>query len=97
MPRYDYVCHHCGANFEARQSVEARDAAPCPACVHLARRRFLPTPYIQVPDHFKVMQSDFLPDPSDTAAWEARQRGDQRHAPRQPRVKEAFEAIKQWE
>ena len=33
MPTYDYRCQKCGAKFELRRSIAARDdAAPCPSC-----------------------------------------------------------------
>jgi hypothetical protein len=34
--------------------------------------KFTPTPNISVPEHFRHMQSDFLPRADDTAAWEHR-------------------------
>ncbi len=96
MPIYQFICAHCGAEFEARQTVEAREAAPCPVCPHLARKVFMPTPYVMVPAHFKVMQNDLLPDPGDTAAWDARQGNSTSHAPRKETLREAFDKVKAW-
>lgn len=96
MPLYSYACAHCGLQFEARQSVEQREMSPCLYCAYMARKVFTPTPYIQVPEHFRHSQADFLPDASDTAGWEARQSGSTAHAPKTKTLKEAFEEVKQW-
>jgi putative FmdB family regulatory protein len=32
MPMYDYICAHCGEEFEELRSLAERHAAPCPRC-----------------------------------------------------------------
>jgi putative FmdB family regulatory protein len=97
MPLYSYSCAHCGLEFDARQPVEKREAAPCPYCSYIARKVFTPTPYIQVPAHFQVMQSDFLPAAGDVEAWDARQGGSTAHAPRTQTLKEFTDSLPRGE
>lgn len=32
MPMYDYMCAHCGEEFEELRSLADRRSAPCPRC-----------------------------------------------------------------
>ena len=97
MPIYTYKCFHCGLLSERRQSVGERNRPiPC-ECGQPAGRIFEPRSIqIQTPEHFRHLQSDFLPDAGDTAGWEARQTSSNSHAPRRQTLKEAFDAVKQW-
>src|SRR5436305_15102241 len=39
MPTYDYVCHACGHEFEAFESIKATPQTVCPACHDATLRR----------------------------------------------------------
>ena len=41
MPRYDFACPECGAQFEVeRPAAAASEPAPCPVCGEAGRRLF---------------------------------------------------------
>lgn len=61
MPRYDYECS-CGAVFERRQPVAERATAACHLCGAPAPKRFSLPLLIEVPEHFRHLQSQFLPE-----------------------------------
>lgn len=39
MPTYDYVCHDCGHEFEAFQSMKEDPLTDCPSCTGTVKRR----------------------------------------------------------
>ena len=81
MPLYTYRCERCKWEFDYRTSVGFRDTAQlCRTCNEgLALRVFTPTANIVTPEHFRYLQSDFLPQAGDTAAWESRAKDSQAH------------------
>lgn len=98
MPIYTYKCDNCGQEMGRRRSVEDRNVPEKCFCGYPASRYFEPgAVQIQVPEHFRHLQGDFLPGAGDTEAWDARQgTGSTSHAPRQQTLKEAFDEVKQW-
>ena len=91
MPTYTYQCHLCEEPWDEQRPVVRRDEEnACTWCgLGTVRRVFTPTATVLVPEHFRHDQSQFMPQAWDTAAWEARGRDDQQHAP--ARTGEDFE------
>lgn len=81
MPLYEYECDRCQHTFEHRIAVGLRNTVlVCRACAEgLAKRKFTPTANIITPEHFRHLQSEFLPQAGDTAAWEHRAKDSQYH------------------
>ncbi len=86
MPIYEYECSRCKRRMDERRGVTWRDmdvyCTECPAGT--MKRVFTPTATVLVPEHFRHDQSQFQPMAWDTAAWEARSKGHQSHAPQKP-------------
>lgn len=96
MPTYRYRCDGCGVTGDLQMvRSEARDDPwPCTRCdTGTLQRIFTPTANIFVHAHFRVLQSDVLPDKSDHAAWEARSSNSQYRPsePKKPSLKDHLE------
>lgn len=95
MPLYEYECQFlpCQKTFEAFRKVEDRDIAACPGCGVNALRKFTPTALVFVHEHFRHLQSAFLPDKEDKVGWENRGNCSFSHAPKPegPTLKEHLE------
>jgi len=73
MPHYLYECKSCSVIRDARRPVDLRDEElACLECDGPMERVFTPTAMILTPEHFRHMQSDFLPDREDKKGWENR-------------------------
>jgi putative FmdB family regulatory protein len=73
MPNYEYKCDICAGIETQRRAVDDRDEANwvCSNCgMRGLERIFTVTANIITPEHFRHMQSDFLPRAGDAAAWE---------------------------
>ena len=86
MPVYTFECDYCDAVADLRVAVGDRDKVQnCSGCSEWTMyRRFTPTAHVLVPEHFRHDQSQFQPQAWDTAAWEARSKGNMSHAPAKP-------------
>ena len=82
MPVYAYQCVWmlCRCRFDAARRVAERDGVHCPKCGAEADRVFTPTANIHIGEHFRHLQSDFMP-PKGDPSWEYLGRDDQLHAP----------------
>ena len=76
MPVYTYECSCCERRSDHYARTRDRDGLwTCTVCgLGLMFRQFVPTANIQVPEHFRHSQRDFLP-PKGDAAWEKIQMG----------------------
>lgn len=96
MPLYEYHCDRCTLQQPERRPVEMRDdKAECWVCGGTLGRVFTPTAHIFVDEHFRHLQSDFLPDREDKKGWEARgtrEWDSQRHEQKGPELKPFLEA-----
>src|SRR5882724_7141605 len=94
MPIYTYQCESCGLTQDIRVSVKARDRVWSCGCGGEARRVFTPTANIFVHDHFRVLQSDLLPEKGNKA-WEHLQTGSgsQVHTPKTESFREHFDRV----
>lgn len=101
MPIYQFQCDFCKASGERFRTVAERDQREgCPHCepCGLLHRVFVPTANIAVPAHFGMPMDWCLPDANDTAGWDARQGGSQRHAPPTEDFGQYFErTVKQFD
>jgi zinc ribbon protein len=69
MPTFLYTCDVCGKEAEKFRRSEFRNLVWfCPECnVGLMHRKFVPTANIHVHEHFRHLQSDFVPEKGDPA------------------------------
>ena len=81
MPTYEYECLACFERYDAVRPVDSRHKAWCPKCGEVSGKVFTPTANVFIAEHFRHDQSQFLPPADDTAAWEARSKGNMSHAP----------------
>jgi hypothetical protein len=82
LPIYKYLCCACNEYVDQRRSVDDRDAEhrhDCETFGNKLWRIFTPTANIVTPEHFRHLQSDFLPAAGDTEAWAARGNASQSH------------------
>jgi len=93
LPIYLFTCDSCKCVGERFRPVEQRDEVEfCPHCEPgLMKRVFVPTANVVVPAHFRIEANWCLPDADDTAGWDARQGGSQRHAPPTEDFQQYFE------
>jgi putative FmdB family regulatory protein len=99
MPLYEYECNECGLRAEQRRSVEGRDRPYwCNGKTGCQEgqwvRVFTPTANIVIGEHFRHLQSDFLPAPGDTEAWEARGNASQAHTAKKDDGREFEEFVR---
>jgi len=80
MPYFVYECRLCSVIRNVRRPVDQRDEElECLECDGPMERVFTPTANLQIPEHFKHLQSQFLP-PKGDKAWEYLGRDDRSHA-----------------
>lgn len=72
MPLYEYRCNRCGRMADQRRAVDQRDEErECGSCWYgVMERRFSLPLLIEVPEHFRHLQSQFLPAKEDKQGWE---------------------------